>query len=474
MADEAKILVVDLDGTLLQSDMLHENFWSAFASDWRTPFIALRALLQKGRAGLKARLAQMKRPEISILPYNEEVLAFVRNWQADGGQVILATGTNEVLANEIAAHLGVFDDVFGSDGTTNLTGKPKAELLSARYEAGAFAYMGDSAADLPVWAMAQKAITVNVSPALSKRAGKVAEHVENLGARPRLGWAHLKALRPHQWLKNILIFLPMFVAHQLDIVTFTATLLGFIAFSLVASGVYVLNDLLDLSVDRAHPRKRSRPFASGAVPIAHGGIMAMGLCGAGLLFALIVGPVFAAVLCVYFILTTAYSLWLKRLVLIDICVLAGLYTVRIVAGGAATGIMLSEWLLALSMFFFLSLAAVKRQAELVDAKAGSSAYGRDYRAEDLPFVSMVALSAGMVSVLITALYINSDAVQLLYKTPETLWVICVVLLYWLMRAVLIAHRGEMHDDPVVFAAKDKVSHVCAAVIFAAAVIGNLV
>lgn len=471
---DAGTLVVDLDGTLLQSDMLHENFWAAFSADWRAPFLAGSALLRTGRAGLKTCLAGMDRPLISHLPYNEAVLEAIKDWKAQGGQVVLATATDQALADDIAGHLGVFDAVFGSDGSRNLKGTAKAELLGTHYGSGRFVYMGDSNADLSIWAASQKAVTVNASSAVRRDAQKVASQVEHLGTVPRVGWAHIKALRPHQWLKNVLIFLPMLVAHQLSFVTFATTLVAFISFSLIASGVYVLNDLLDLSVDRVHPRKRLRPFASCAVPIAHGGIMAVGLIVIGLGVAFLVGSIFAAVLIAYFVLTTAYSLRLKRFAVIDICVLAALYTMRIVAGGAATGIALSEWLLALSMFFFLSLAAVKRQAELVDAKVGSGAHGRDYRAEDLPFIATVALASGMVSVLITALYINSDAVRLLYKTPETLWIICVVLLYWLMRTVLIAHRGDMHDDPVVFAAKDRASHVCAALIFFAAVSGILV
>jgi len=478
-SDEARLfvntqlpLIVDLDGTLLCSDMLLENFWSAFSQDWRTPLKAA-GWLARGRSVLKTRLADSARPDVKSLPYNADVLELIQNWHAAGGHVVLATATTQALADEVAAHLGLFDAVYGSDGTHNLKGPAKADLLVKLYGKGGFVYMGDSSADVPVWKMAAGAVTVNAPASLRKVADAVADDVIHIGAFAGIGRAHLKALRPHQWLKNILIFLPMIVAHQLTAGTFVQAMLAFVSFSLVASGVYVLNDLLDLASDRAHPRKRERPFASGTVPLSHGGLMAVGLLGLGLAVAQIVGQAFALTMLIYFALTTGYSLWLKRLAVIDICVLAGLYTMRIVAGGVATDITLSVWLLALSMFLFLSLAAVKRQAELVDAgAAATAASGRDYTANDLPYVSMVALAGGMIAVLITALYLNSDAVRELYARPDALWAICVVLLFWVLRTVLIAHRGQMNDDPVVFAAKDQVSYVCGALILAAAFVGK--
>ena len=269
-------------------------------------------------------------------------------------------------------------------------------------------------------------------------------------------------------MKNALIFLPMLAAHQINGASLFASLLAFIAFSLVASSVYVLNDLLDLDADRAHPRKRLRPFAAGSIPIASGTWMAAGLLGLGAVIAAFLGPTFFAVMVGYYALTTGYSLYLKRRIVIDICVLAGLYTARIVAGGAATGIPLSVWLLAFSIFFFLSLAAVKRQAELVDnVKQGKlKASGRGYHVDDLPIISMISISAGYVAVLVMALYVNSPAVMQLYAHPQTLWGVCAILLYWITRAVMLAHRGAMHDDPVVYAAKDRLSQVCFLIILA--------
>ncbi len=265
----------------------------------------------------------------------------------------------------------------------------------------------------------------------------------------------------------------MIAAHQVVFATLLQSVLAFVSFSLVASSVYVLNDLLDLKADRAHPRKRARPFASGDIPIPHGTWMAPALLGAGMFVAFNLGWLFMGIMLAYFAATSFYSLNLKRRIIIDICVLAGLYTMRIVAGGAATDIPLSVWLLAFSVFFFLALAAVKRQAELRDgAKRGQlRASGRGYHVDDLPVISMMAMSSGYVSVLVMALYLNSQAVTMRYTYPEALWGICLVLLYWLSRVVMMTHRGWMHDDPIVFAVKDRISQFCLILMGAFAIIG---
>jgi len=457
----AKILVVDLDGTLLRSDMLYESFWSSFSSNWSSPFRCILAL-GRGRAALKQFLATASQIDVATLPYDPEIIERVRRWRAEGGRAALVTATDQTLAEAIAEHLGIFDEVHGSDGTENLKGVRKARFLCERFGEGSYTYMGDSQADLPVWDSAAGAITVNAPSPLRKQAEQVAQQVEHLQTQERSVVPYIKALRPHQWLKNILIFLPMLAAHQLDAATFLSALLAFISFSLTASSVYVLNDLLDLAADRGHPSKCKRPFAAGSIPIAHGSWMAGGMLLGGALVAALLGPAFFLVMCVYYVLTTAYSLSLKRKIVIDICVLAGLYTMRIIAGGVATGLPLSVWLLAFSVFIFFALAAVKRQAELiVSAEQGKlTASGRGYHVEDLPIISMIGIGAGFVSVLVMALYVNSPAVLELYPTPEALWGICSVLLYWITRMVVITHRGGMHDDPVVFAARDRISQIC--------------
>lgn len=285
---------------------------------------------------------------------------------------------------------------------------------------------------------------------------------------------YLRVLRPHQWLKNALIFLPLLAAHRFDAGTITQAAMAFVAFSLVASSVYVLNDLVDVEADRSHPRKKNRPFASGAIPTKQGPVLALIPLVLGGVVAVPIGMQFIAVLTGYYAVTLAYSFFLKRRIVIDICVLAGLYTFRIIAGGAATTIPLSVWLLAFSVFFFLSLAAVKRQAELVDgiARGKVQASGRGYVTDDLPIVANMAIASGYVSVLVMALYLNSPAVSELYSSPMLLWGICLVLLYWLSRIVMVTHRGRMDDDPVVFAVKDRVSLLCGATIFLFALAGS--
>lgn len=461
---ETPILAVDLDGTLLRTDTLHESFWAALGRD---PLAALAALgrIRAGRAALKAALARAAPVDAAALPYREEVLALLRDWRAAGGRTLLVTAADRRWAEAVAGHLGLFDEVHASDGTANLRGEAKAALLAGRFGARGFAYAGDSPADLPVWAQAAEAITVAAPPALRRQAEAAAPRARHLGGGEEGGraGARLRALRPHQWLKNLLVFLPALAAHDLAPATLAAALLAFLAFSLVASGVYVLNDLLDLAADRAHPRKRRRPFASGAVPIAQGGPMAAGLLLAGLLAGAATGSAaFLGTLLLYWLLTLAYSLVLKRRLVIDICALAGLYTLRVMAGGAATGLPLSPWLVAFSIFVFLALAAVKRQAELVDGLASGRdrAAGRAYRSEDLPVVATMALAAGYVAVLVLALYVDSVQAGGLYGRPELLWGACPVLLYWLSRMVMLAHRGQMHDDPVVFAVQDGVSRIC--------------
>ena len=459
------ILAVDLDGTLLKSDMLHETFWSALGQSWRNVFTSFRALAQ-GRAVLKRHLAAAARIDPATLPYNEDVLDYVRNWRQEGGRTALVTASDQALADSIASHLDLFDEVHGSDGNQNLKGKCKAEFLDDRFGSTGFAYMGDSYADIAVWEISSLAITVSADAALRAKAEQAAGVFEHISPPNHAMRAYAKALRPHQWLKNTLVFLPMIAAHQLDWNTLATAMLAFISFSVIASSVYILNDLIDLDSDRQHPRKRNRPFAAGTVPIAHGAWMGGGLMLAGGALAAILGPEYFAIMLSYLLMTTAYSLFLKRVMVADICVLAGLYTIRIFAGGVATENQLSVWMLAFSIFFFLSLAAVKRQAELVDSadRGKLQASGRGYTVDDLPIISMIAIAAGYLSVLVMALYVNSPNVVELYSRPNFLWGISGVLLYWLTRTVFIAHRGGMHDDPVVYAVKDKVSLGCFAVI----------
>lgn len=457
-----QVLVVDLDGTLIRSDMLYETFWAAFAREWRTPLWAI-AGLARGKAALKARIANLALPDPAALPYRPEVLDLIADWRAGGGRVVLATAADTRVAEAIAGHLGVFDAVHASDGERNLKGPAKAELLNRLYGPGGYTYAGDSGADVAVWQAAGGAVTVAASPALRARAEAARPDARHIAPPASTLPAALRAIRPHQWLKNLLILLPVLTAHQFDAVTLARALLAVAAFSVVASSVYVLNDLLDIAADRAHPRKRTRPLASGALPIRAGMAMVPVLLLAGLGLALILGPGFLGVLAAYYALTVAYSLSLKRKALIDIATLATLYALRVVAGGVATGIELSVWLVAFSVFLFFALAAVKRQAELIDLvqRGEVRASGRGYATEDLPVVTQMATASGFVAVLVLILYLNDPGVQAAYSAPGLLWGAALITLYWITRMVLIASRGQMHDDPVVFATRDRISLICA-------------
>lgn len=454
--------------------MLYESFWAHIGRDWRSSLILISALT-KGGSYLKRYLATDSKIDPSTLPYDQHIITYIKAWRSSGGIAILVTASDQIFADAIAGYLQIFDEAHGSDGIVNLKGENKAVFLEQRFGKRGFDYMADARADLPVWERAEKAISVNVTKSLRREIEEMTDCVEHLITINPSAKPYFKALRPHQWLKNTLIFLPLLAAHQFDPSTIIHSIVAFISFSLIASSVYVVNDLVDLSADRLHPRKKKRPFASGKVLINWGTQMVVSLILLGLTAALFVSSKYLLVIICYCLLTAAYSLHIKRRIVQDIFMLAGLYTLRIIAGGVATNISLSVWLLAFSMFFFFSLAAVKRQAELVDhAKRGHlKATGRGYHIDDLPVISMIAIAAGYVSVLVLALYVNSPAVTILYAHPQALWGVCIVLLYWISSTVMHAHRGEMHDDPVIYAAKDRVSQICFLIILILVFLGSV-
>lgn len=456
-ADEREIaLVVDLDGTLCRTDTLHEAILRQTASNPLT-LARIPGWMREGRAGVKARLADIAVLDPDELPLNEAVVECVRAAREAGRKTALVSAADHRQVTAVAEATGLFDEAYGSAEGRNLKGAEKAAFLTEHFGPGMFDYIGDSKADLPVWQAARRAITVQASPGLRQAARGVNADVAHIDPPEGRGRAMLKALRPHQWSKNLLLFLPMLAAHEPS--RLMPVLLGFVAFCLTASAVYVINDLMDLPADRVHPRKRARPFASGALSAVDGAVLAGGLLLAALVLGLLTGnPRFLVVLAVYLAVTFAYSLWLKRELIVDVLTLAGLYTIRIIAGGAAAGVYLSPWMLGLSVFLFLALAAVKRQAELMDQMAsGRASSGRAYEVEDLPILRGMALAAAHSAILVLALYINSSDVQLLYERPRLLWLICPLLLYWMLRMIMATHRGQMTDDPIVFAARDRVS-----------------
>jgi 4-hydroxybenzoate polyprenyltransferase/phosphoserine phosphatase len=453
-------LCVDLDGTLVRSDLLIE---SALALMKRAPLTLLLFpfWLLRGKAYLKEQIAHRVSLDATNLPYHELLLARLRDEKANGRILILATASHQTLAEPVAQHLGIFDAVHATSGRINLSADAKRDCLVAHYGRRGFDYAGNGPADLSIWSEAREAWLVDVDPAAGRRArqaGNVTLEFDH-GRRPIT--AMIKELRLHQWLKNLLIFVPLAAAHQVgNVAAFVPSIFAFLAFGACASSVYLLNDLLDLNADRQHPRKRKRPFASGALPLLHGILLIPVLLASTLAFSLLLLPsLFVVVLAGYFAITLVYSLWAKQQPIVDILFLAVLYTMRLLAGAAAAHIALSFWLLAFSTFLFLSLALVKRYTEMhAMRKAGrDAASGRGYTTDDLPLIASMGTAAGYVAVLVLALYINSSAVDGMYREPRALWGLCLILLFWISRIWLLTHRGRMPDDPVVFAAKDKVS-----------------
>lgn len=456
-------LVIDLDGTLLRSDLLVESFLALLARGPAGALVALLAL-RSGKAAFKARIAAATEMDVATLPWNGEMLELIATERARGRRIYLASASNLRLVELVADHLGPFDGIFASSADHNLSGGAKAEALCQAFGEGNFDYAGNATVDLAVWAKARRAIVVTARRRLADRVSRLRPDARLL-TPGRLGLGVLaRALRVHQWLKNLLIAVPMLGAHDFAPSRLLACGLAFLSFSLCASGVYLLNDLVDVERDRLHRTKRNRPLASGALPLLTGAMIVpvLLLCSGAL--ALPLGPRFLAVLALYFAITMAYSLYLKRQLMLDVVVLAGLYGIRMLAGAAATGIALSAWLGAFALFLFTSLALIKRASELAGraVEGLGDPVGRGYRVADLPIVEALAAASGFTAILVFGLYLHSDAVALLYRSPNRLWLVCVILVYWLGRVLILTHRNEMHEDPVVFAATDRISQACAA------------
>lgn len=460
-------LCIDCDGTLLHTDLLHEALLLLVKQSPRS-LLSLPAWLAQGKAFLKARLAERVRFDWASLPYRESVLELLRTARAEGRRTVLATASPKPWAEAIATHLGLFDDVVATEGSVNLSGAHKADRLAALLGEHGFDYAGNDRADLPVWRRAHRAIVVSPSARLVRRAQAASGGVPLTVVAPRPGLLDItRALRLHQWLKNLLVLVPLAAGYH------TATpqrladgVVAFFAFGLCASAVYLLNDLLDLDADRLHVRKRRRPFAAGVVPVWQGAAAIPLLLALAASLCLALPPSFALALGAYFAMTLAYSVRLKRQVIVDVLMLAGLYTLRIIAGAAATGVQPSFWLLAFSMFIFLSIATVKRYSELLVTLQQSrrAAAGRGYTIADLPVLMSLGVSAGMAAVTVFALYIHAPQTQALYPNEVWLWALPPLLLYWVCRLWMKAHRGEVDDDPLVFAVRDRQSLVVAALI----------
>ncbi len=472
MQNDSTPLCVDLDGTLIRTDIMLESFVRAFKSHLYIIFF-IPFWLMKGKNHLKMQLAIRSDIDVDNLPYEETFLQYIRDQFSEGRELVLVTGSYEKYANKIAEYLGIFSGVVSTNDSVNLTGRNKAKYLEEKYGQRNFDYAGNESKDGYIWEISRRAIVVNANQKTIDIAKNSCE-IEKIIDRKKAGIKkYLKAIRIHQWTKNALIFVPILAAHKFtELEGITSTLIAFLAFSLCASATYILNDLLDLDADRIHAYKMKRAFASGDISILSGLIMSFFLFLISIILLFFVPPAFALVLFIYVVTTLVYSFKLKTLPMVDVIVLAGLFTSRVIAGAAASKIDPTFWLLAFSVFLFLSLALVKRASELINLRLNNKeqAKGRGYAVTDLSIVKSMGTSSGYLAVLVLALYIHSQEITKLYINPNMLWFICPLVLFWISRIWLITARGNMHEDPIVFAIKDKGSWIIA---FLAAIVLGL-
>jgi 4-hydroxybenzoate polyprenyltransferase len=453
-------LCVDLDGTLIKSDCLWDTLFTLLR---RKPLVILRSLgvLFSGLGAFKAEIAQYVMLDPSTLPYNEPLLHYLRAEHRQGRELYLATGTNEVQAKGIADHLGIFKGVFASHANLNLRGENKLRMLGRQFSACGFDYIGNAWADIPVLTQAKNGMLANPSVGLRTRLRRHRVAIKRT-FEDCSSWSDvlLKTIRVRQWPKNILVFAPIIFAHQLfDHAKLLFTFVAFISFSLVASSVYILNDLVDVEADRHHPHKRNRPFAAGHLSAPTGLVVMFILILLASALTSKLPVMFSMWLSIYFLGAVLYCLLLKRIVLVDVFVLASLYAVRMIAGGVASSVPVSPWLGAFAIFIFLSLAIVKRYVELDNLRNTglAPANERGYEVADIEQLRSFGTSSGYAAVVVFALYINNPDIGRLYAHSHRLWLLTPILIYWISRIWLLAHRGKLNDDPVVFALRDQVS-----------------
>jgi 4-hydroxybenzoate polyprenyltransferase len=450
-------LVVDLDECLIKTDLLLESFYTMLKN---SPLLILcvPAWLFLGKAYFKNELAKRVNIKAESLPYHLDLLAYLRNEHSQGKKLILATASVRKFAVNVAEYLGLFSEVLASDKGLNFSGKKKRELLLEKFGEKGFDYAGNSSQDLYIFPYARYAILVNPSPGILKAAQKTSNVKQVFDGSSNKLFSYFKSIRVHQWLKNLLLFIPIITSHKWNSgPAVTSAIVGFISLSFCASAGYLFNDFLDLDSDRNHPTKKFRPLASGNISPWGNSILMIALLVLGLNIAILLSWKFFVVLVIYCLISLSYTLYLKTYVLIDVLVLAALYTLRIMAGSVLADAPLSFWLLAFSIFIFFSLALVKRYSELlILSKINSeSAPGRDYNVSDMGYLREMGIASGYLAILIVAFYINSSDVGILYSRPKVLWMICPVILYWISRIWLKAGRGEMTDDPIVFSLKDR-------------------
>lgn len=452
-------LCVNLERALVRADITWEMLLQLLR---RQPWVlfVLPIWLLGGRPRLRREVAARIPLDPAVLPYRSDLLAMLRASADKGRTLVLAAVGDPSVAGAVASHLGLFHETLVSD-----TVKAQTALLQERFPAG-FDYVSGSVRDLPVLAAAQRGYLINAGPAAVSGARQLGDKVQVLSTRPTRLRTMIRAVRPHQWAKNALVVVPVPLAETRPSLShLVVAILAAVSFSLCASAGYVFNDLLDVEADRAHRTKSRRPFASGDLPVRYGPPLFLALMVASVSLALAALPLgFLAMLGLYFVATLAYSSFLKSIVMLDVVVLAWLYTHRVLAGGIATHIPISAWLLAFSMFIFSSLAFAKRYIELRQSVKGGQLKSRGYHTQDLEMVASMGPTAGYIAVLVFCLYVDSPGVTERYHWPMLLWFICPVLLYWISRVWLLSHRGLMQDDPVKFALTDRASWLCAGLV----------
>ena len=465
-SEKPSVVCADVDGSVIATDLLYESLLFAVKQDiWILLFVPFWLL--RGRAYLKQQLAERSAGlSVELLPMNASVVSYLRAAAESGQRVMLASASDTRLVERLADQFDFVSGVIGSNGALNRKGSAKATAIREVVGDSSWEYIGDSNADFDVWREAAHVVCVSSSPNFTAKVKNRYPNAVILEKEPCTYKVFLRALRMHQWMKNVLVFAPLVLAHQ--VFNFQGWLIAgasALAFSLCASGVYLLNDLLDLEADRRHPRKKKRPCASGVFPLSYALTLAPLLFLAAFAVAFVIQPQFSVVLGIYLILTSAYSYRLKALALVDVILLAILYTIRIVGGGIATGVHLSQWLLGLSMFIFFSLACVKRFSELLvlQQRKEHRTWGRGYAVSDMEQVASFGTASGYIAVLVLALYVSGKEVAELYASPTVIWMACPLLLYWISRIWLLARRGFVHDDPLVFALRDKVTYAVAAI-----------
>ena len=455
-------LCVDLDGTLIATDTLHESLLIAVkrkpALTFRLPF-----WLTRGKAGFKRRLTAEAALDCSLLPYRPDLLEWLREQKSEGRRIYLVTASDQSVADAVSSQLNpLFDEAWGSDGTRNLAGSRKQKYLVERFGEQGFDYAGDADIDLPVWSSARKVIVAGASPELEADVERRFPDALVFPAPPFRLRTLARAVRVQQWVKNVLVFTVLLTSHRfLETRLWLPAILAFFALSFCASAIYIINDLLDLESDRKHPKKRKRPFASGQLPVAAGvAIIPFFLAGAFVL-SIWLPPPARIVLAIYPLASVAYSFYLKRKPLVDVFTLSALYTIRVLLGAAATGVLCSEWLMGFSSFLFLSLAFSKRASELIglQQRHATAVSGRAYFVWDLAAVQSSGIASCFTAGIVLTLYIQSKEVRQLYSEPQWLWVVAIGIIFWLLRIWLFASRGQLDEDPVLFAVRDRISYL---------------